>query len=256
MGGLPIFADQTEYGLIYSGVEIFKAEGKDNIFKYAKFYTECEMPVICLVDNDSDINKLFKKFEKNNVECLILKQPCDYEALILSLESFKENWKEIFEYKYSFKGQKDTYLNILRDKKLELFSNQYDSEYDKFKDKRLSEIDHLTEVEELLTEEQLYIFQKEFLHRNIADIINSKYIANILVDIAKEEKMEDVIPRSLIYIFKIINIYMGNRLVCENSENCILNSRYEENICSECVEEDENFRFVFQIKENENESNS
>lgn len=49
---------------------------------------------------------------------------------------------------------------------------------------------------------------------------------------------------------------MGNRLVCENSENCILNSRYEENICSECVEEDENFRFVFQIKENENESNS
>lgn len=255
MGGLPIFADQTEYGLNYSGIEIFKAEGKDNIFKYAKFYTECEMPVICLVDNDSDINELFKKFKRNRVECLILKQPCDYEALILTLDSFKENWKEIFEYKYPLKGQKDTYLKILRDKELELFSDHYNSKYDKFNDRNLSEINSLTEVEELLTEEQLSIFQKEFLHRNMADVINAKYISNILVDIAKEEELEDIIPRSLIYVFKIINIYMANRLVCENSEHCILNSKNKENICSECVEQDEDFRFVFKIKENENESN-
>lgn len=60
--GLPLLSKEYSKGLEYNGVDIIWGEGKDGVYKYAEFYNKCNIPCICLVDNDDDIDRLLNKF--------------------------------------------------------------------------------------------------------------------------------------------------------------------------------------------------
>lgn len=256
ISGLPIFSQHNSKGLEYSGVDVLNGGGKDNLFKYASFYSKCKIPVISLIDNDFDINELLDKYKKHNVKSLILKQPKDYETALITLESFQENWIDLFEYLYPFKRYKDNYLKPFMDTsskseilkgKIELIESQQ------------KEIKVIDDIINLLEGTDLFEYQREFLHLNLADIINSKYIATYLTDIGKEEKHSRIIPSAFSNIFKIIGVYMDNGFVCDKSERCIVNrvkaEKWEcDEICYECANLEEGYSNVLQIKDDSNEA--
>lgn len=256
ISGIPIFSQHYNKGLEYSGVEVFKGGGKDNLFKYASFYSKCEMPVISLIDNDSDINELLDKYKKHNVESLILKQPKDYETALITLESFQENWVDLFEYIYPFKRYKDNYLKpfMSNDSNSDILKEKGDSIKSKQK-----EIKVIEDIIKLLEDTEILEYQREFLHLNLADIINSKYIATFLTDFGKHQKHSRIIPKAFSNIFKIIGVYMDNGFVCDKFERCIVNKVKDENwgcedICLECADIEEDYSNVLQIKDDFNEA--
>ncbi|CAK7029783.1 AAA family ATPase [Tissierella sp.] len=258
ISGIPIFSQYCDKGLEYSGVEVFKGGGKDNVFKYASFYNKCGIPVISLVDNDSDINSLLDKYKKNNIESLVLKQPLDYETALITLESFQENWKELFEGIYPFKKYKDNYLRPF---------NSKDSKSEKLKDKYgliksdIKEIKTIEDIIDKLEGIEIHEYQREFLHLNLADIVNSKLVAVYLTGIADEgeEKYKSIIPVAFSNIFKIIGVFMNNGIVCDKTEKCVVNkiidSEWEStDICYQCADIVEEYDNVLQIKDDSDEA--
>jgi len=256
ISGIPIFSQYHDKGLEYSGVEVFNSAGKDNLFKYAKFYYNSGIPIISLIDNDADINDLLNKYEKNNVESLILKQPKDYESALITLESFQNNWVDLFEYLYPFKKYKDNYLKPFKDKSSN--SEKLKEKYELSKTK-IDDVKVIKDIIDILEPTELNEYQREFLHLNLADIINAKYVATFLTSIAKEEKYSRIIPVAFSNIFKIIGVYMNNGFVCDRSEKCVVNkvidSKWESaDICCQCANLEEGYNNVLQIKDDCNES--
>lgn len=218
ISGLPLFSQEHINGLEDSGVEIIKGDGKDNVFKYALFYDRCGVPCLSLVDNDSDINWFLNKYSQNNIKSMILCQPKDYETSIVGMEVFQECWMELFEEVYPFKKYKDNYIKpfISKDSKSEVLKQKYqEEEYKKIKT--------FAELVELLNTDEIKEFQREFLHLNLAGIVNSKHVAAYLIDKAEEKMLEDFMPTAFSNIFNLAGVYMGNNSVCENSSRCIVN---------------------------------
>lgn len=250
ISGIPIFSQCCNKGLEDSGVEVIKGGGKDNVFKYATFYYRCGIPVISLVDNDSDINSLLDKYRKHNIESLVLKQPVDYETALITLESFQENWKELFEEIYPFKKYKDNYLKPFNNKNSN--SEKLKEKYKLIRD-NLKAIKSIEDIIKILKKDEVFEYQREFLHLNLADIVSAKFVGIYLTSIA-EEKYKSVIPVAFSNIFKIIGVFMDNETVCENSQKCVVNKimnnkwKYTD-ICNQCADIMEGYDNVLQIKD-------
>ena len=94
-GGIPAFSEVVDYGMEEYGIELIYCDGKDNVIKYAKFYSDINMPAISLLDNDKDIKKQLDKLKE--VANPILVVPDDYEGSLITSKIFQEEYKEIFD---------------------------------------------------------------------------------------------------------------------------------------------------------------
>lgn len=250
LSGIPMFSQLSSNGLDDSGVEISSGGGKDNVYKYASYYYKCGVPIISLIDNDYDIESLLSKFTENNIDSLVLCQPKDYETSIISMPVFQEYWIDLFEGKYPFKLYKDNYIKpfISRDSKSDLLKQKYDQIQDKLKDiKTISELNNLLNTAERMD------FQREFLHINLAGIVDAKDVIIYILDKCIEEGTDDNIPIAFRNIFKLISVYMKNNSSCENVENCVVNRVWDtsfscNNLCKKCGEIHQNHTNVIQIK--------
>lgn len=256
IAGIPVFSECYNKGLEYSGIEVIKGGGKDQIFKYANFYYNCQIPVISLIDNDVDIDNLLTKYKQNNIESLVLKQPKDYESAILTLKSFQENWIDLFEYLYPFKTYKDNYLKPFKNKDSNSIVLKEKFELDSPVVEGVKKIDDIVKI---LDENELLEYQREFLHLNLADIINAKYIANCLTSFALEKNYKEVVPAAFINMFKIIGVYMNNRSICPTAEECVVNKILDNNwehekVCCKCANLEDGYNNVLQIKDDSNET--
>ena len=105
----------------------------------------------------------------------------------------------------------------------------------------------------ILKKDEVFEYQREFLHLNLADIVSAKFVAIYLTSIA-EEKYKSVIPVAFSNIFKIIGVFMDNETVCENSQKCVVNKimnnkwKYTD-ICNQCADIMEGYDNVLQIKD-------
>ena len=234
--GLPIFSNEYEKGIEYNGVDFIFGGGKDEVFKYAKFFNDCDIPCICLFDNDADIDVLLNKFEKNKIKCLIILLPKDYETSIMSVQVFQDCWQEIFEGIYEFKKYKSNYLKPFVSKTSN--SDVLKEKYKKVDD--IKESKSLKQLVSFLEDNEIKEFQREFLHINLASIPNSRYVASYLVGEAKEKKVKDFLPVAFENLFNLIGVYVGSNFVCEKSERCIVNKIVNpslecDNPCEKCA---------------------
>ncbi|XOQ45302.1 MAG: putative ATP-dependent endonuclease of the OLD family, contains P-loop ATPase and TOPRIM domains [Clostridium sp.] len=234
--GLPLLSKEYSKGLEYNGVDIIWGEGKDGVYKYAEFYSKCNIPCICLVDNDDDIDRLLNKFVENNVQCLIITLPKDYETSIISMQVFQDCWQELFEEIYKFKEYKDNYLKpfLSGSSKSDALKNKYNNEDRIKKSKSLEQLISVLDVNEIKE------FQREFLHINLAGIPNAKYVVSYLIGEAKDRKIKDFLPVAFKNMFNLIGVYVDSNHVCEESKRCIVNKAMNssficDNICEKCA---------------------
>ncbi|MBB6215070.1 putative ATP-dependent endonuclease of OLD family [Anaerosolibacter carboniphilus] len=250
LSGLPLFSQEHVNGLEDSGVEIIKGDGKNNVFKYALFYHKCGVPSISLVDNDSDITWLLDEYSKNKIRSMILKQPKDYETSIVNMKVFQDCWIELFEEKYPFKEYKDNYLKPFasKDSKSEILKQKYQND-----EKNIKKVKTIEELVELLNADEVYEYKKQFLHLNLAGIINAKFVAAYLISKAEEKEIQDFIPVAFSNIFKLIGVYMGNNSICTNSVKCVVNKIIDNSfehmdICEQCGSISPDYTNVLQVK--------
>jgi len=247
--GLPIFSKEYSKGLEYNGVDLIRGGGKDEVYKYAKFFSECHIPFICLIDNDDDIERLLGRFSENKVQCLIIILPKDYETSIISLEVFQDCWKEIFEGIYKFKDYKDNYLKPFR-------SDKSKSDVLKGKYNNIEAIKKSKSLEQLISyldDSEIKEFQREFLHINLAGIPNAKYVASYLVSEAQDRKTKDFLPRAFKNMFKLIGVYVDSNYVCEKSKKCIVHKAINpsfvcDDICQKCANVREGYTYVVNVR--------
>jgi putative ATP-dependent endonuclease of OLD family len=249
--GLPLFSLECDNSLEDSGVEVIKGDGKDNVYKYASFYNKCSVPCISLIDNDFDIDGLLNKFEENNIKCLIINLPKDYETSIISTEIFKAYWKELFEIIFAFNKYKDNYLKPFNssDSKSAILKQKYEEQ---------QSIRHVKSLEELigyLSPYEIEEFQREFLHINLAGITQAKYVATYLIDKAKDDENADLnfVPTSFTNMFNLIGVFMDNNYLCEKADKCIIHKVIDtefncQNICEKCANIKDGYNNVLQLK--------
>lgn len=237
LSGLSIFSKKYKKGLEYNGVDLIMGGGKDEIYKYAKFFSECNIPCICLIDNDDDIERLLYDFVKNKVQCLILILPKDYETAIISMQVFQDCWKELFEGIYEFKKYKDNYLKPFRpgNSKSDTLKDKYNNNLEEIEQSK-----SLKQLIDLLNDNEIKEFQREFLHINLAGIPNAKYVASYLVSEAEEKEIEDFLAVEFKNMFNLIGVYVDSNFVCEESERCIIHKAVNplfayDDICEKCA---------------------
>lgn len=248
LSGLPIFSQEVVNGLEDSGIEIIKGDGKENVFKYAKFYHKCGIPCMSLVDNDSDIKELLDKYEKNDIRNMILCQPKDYEDAIVSMEIFQQCWKSLFEELVPFKKYKDDYMKpfLSKESKSDLLKRKYDKDVH-------GKAKTLDELTNLLDESEIRDFQIEFIHINLAGIIKAKYVATYLIEKAYEDDSNNKVPITFSNIFRLVGVYIGNKNICANSDKCIVNKIKNKDVeccdfCEKCACIKSGYKNVLQIK--------
>lgn len=234
--GLPIFSNEYSKGLEYNGVDLIRGEGKDGVYKYAKFFNECNIPCICLIDNDEDIERLLNKFAENNIQCLIITLPKDYETSIISMEIFQDCWQELFEEIYKFKDYKDNYLKPFLSK-----SSKSDALKDKYNNAdTIKKSKSLEQLISTLDDNEIKEFQREFLHINLAGIPNSKYVASYLIGEVRDKETTDFLPIAFKNMFDLIGVYVDSNHVCIESERCIVHKAINpsfvcDDICEKCA---------------------
>ena len=234
--GLPLLSKEYSKGLEYNGVDIIWGEGKDGIYKYTEFYNRCSILCICLVDNDDDIDRLLIRFNENNVQCLIITLPKDYETSIVNLQVFQDCWMKLFEAIYEFKKYKDNYLKPFTSSssKSDVLKEKY-SNVDMIKESKT-----LEQLIGFLDSNEIKEFQKEFLHINLAGVPKAKYVASYLIGEARDRKIKDFLPEAFKNMFNLIGVYVDSNHVCEESERCIVHkainpSLVRDDICEKCA---------------------
>jgi len=234
--GLPVFSNEYSVGLEYNGVDLIRGEGKDSIYKYAKFFNECNIPCICLFDNDDDIDSLLKKFKKNKVKCLIILLPKDYETSIMSVQVFQDYWKEIFEGIYEYKKYRSNYMKPFesKDSKSDVLKEKYKM------DDTIKKAGSLDEIISALEENEIQEFQREFLHINLAGIPYSRYVASYLISEAQDRDIKEFIPVAFKSLFNLVGVYVDSNYACYKSKRCIVNKIVNplfecDNLCEDCA---------------------
>ena len=247
--GLPIFSKEYRKGLDYNGVDLIRGGGKTEVYKYAKFFSECGIPCICLIDNDDDIERLLDRFVENEVQCLIIILPRDYETAILSMHVFQDCWQELFEGIYKFKDYKDNYLKPFTSDS----SNSYALK-EKYNDtEAIKKSKNLNELISFLDHNEIKEFQREFLQINLAGIPNAKYVASYLVSEAEEKEIKDFLPVAFKNMFKLIGVYVDSNFVCEESKRCIVHkavnpSFIHDDFCQKCASIREGYINVLNVR--------
>lgn len=246
--GLPIFSKEYSKSLEYNGVDLIMGGGKGEVFKYAKFFSECDIPCICLIDNDDDIQQLLNRFVENKVQCLILILPKDYETSIISMQVFQDSWMKLFEAIYEFKKYKDNYMKpfISNSSKSHDLKDKYNN-VDTIKNSK-----SLQQLISFLDDNEIKEFQREFLHINLAGIPNAKYVASYLIGEAKDREIKDFLPVAFKNMFKLIGVYVDSNHVCEESKRCIVHkaintSLINEDICEKCANVREGYTNVLNV---------
>lgn len=234
--GLPLLSKEYSNGLEHNGVEMICGEGKDGVYKYAKFYNKCNIPCICLIDNDDDIDRLLSKFNESKVQCLIITLPKDYETSIMSMQVFQDCWINLFEAIYDFKKYKDNYMKPFTSStsKSNVLKEKYNN-IDKIKESKT-----LEQLISFLNSDEIKEYQREFLHINLAGVPRAKYVASYLIGEAKDRKINDFLPEAFKNLFNLIGVYIDSNHVCEKSERCIVHKAINptlicDDICEECA---------------------
>ena len=247
--GLPIFSKEYSKGLEYNGVDLIRGGGKNEVYKYAKFFSECNIPCICLIDNDDDIERLLNDFVENKVQCLILILPKDYETSIISMQVFQDCWEELFEGIYKFKDYKDNYLKPFTSdsSKSDVLKGKYNNIEAIKKSKSLGQ------MISFLDDNEIKEFQREFLHINLAGVSNAKYVASYLVCEAQDRKIKDFLPVAFKNMFKLIGVYVDSNRVCKQSKKCIVHkvvnpSLVHDDICKKCASVREGYTCILNVR--------
>jgi len=247
--GLPLLSKEYSKGLEYNGVDIIWGEGKDGVYKYAEFYNKCNIPCICLVDNDDDIDRLLNKFNENNVQCLIITLPKDYETSIINMQIFQDCWMKLFEAIYEFNKYKDNYMKpfTLNSSKSDALKEKY-SNVDMIKESKT-----LEQLIGFLDSNEIKEFQREFLHINLAGVPKAKYVASYLIGEARDRKIKDFLPEAFKNMFNLIGVYIDSNHVCEESERCIVHKAINsslvcDNICEECANIRKGYTNVLKVR--------
>ena len=174
---------------------------------------------------------------KNKVQCLILILPKDYETAIISMQVFQDCWKELFEGIYEFKKYKDNYLKPFRpgNSKSDTLKDKYNNNLEEIEQSK-----SLKQLIDLLNDNEIKEFQREFLHINLAGIPNAKYVASYLVSEAEEKEIEDFLAVEFKNMFNLIGVYVDSNFVCEESERCIIHKAVNplfayDDICEKCA---------------------
>ena len=246
-GGLPIFSDVVDYGIEEYGVELIYCNGKSNLVNYTKFYESIDIPVISLLDNDSDIQSDLNKLKGS--KCPIFLVPEDYEGSIVTSKSFQEKFKEIFESQIPFDRYKDNYLNPFKINKPNIKNGLLKEFYLRDKEK----IDNARCIEDIikhLSHEELKEYQKIILHSHLANVPSAREVAWDIVDDLENRDEEEVIPATFRNIFRLANNYIANKCLCEE-ENCIVLSFGKldaENVCKRCAEIKNGYSNVLEVR--------
>ena len=251
--GLPIFLREYSKGLEYNGLDLIWGDGKDGVYKYTEFFSECNIPCIYLIDNDSDVdNWLNKKISKFRSKGLILLLPKDYESEIISMQIFQECWKDLFEGIYKFNENKNVYLKpFWADKSKSIaLKSKYTDDIKNSKD--------LNELISFLDKNEIKEYQREFLHLNLAGIPNAKRVAAYLVSEAKDKGIEDFLPVAFKNMFKIICVYIDSNFACKENKRCIVhkavNSSFTcDDICDKCASIKDGYVNVLNLRGEKND---
>jgi predicted ATP-dependent endonuclease of OLD family len=239
LGGVPIISKSYGDFLDDNYISLISCQGKENIIRFAKFFDYLSIKNIAIYDNDTDIDETLSEYKNSKLNTLVLVVTRDYENGIVKVPLFKTHWKEILTSKHEFETNK--YIN-------NLFIERKASDKLKLilagKEKAIKGIKSIEEIDGVLSDTELTEYLHDFLHRHMASISGSEYVMEYLYDLA-QDKLEKVVPKDYVNIFKLISIYMGNN-AC--SKNCILKPNTE-NICTDCADYRSGYLECFQIKE-------
>lgn len=244
-GAVPVISKMQDEFLDENYIGILRCKGKDNIIKFAKFYNEIGIKNIAIYDNDDDIMNQLEKYNREELNTLVLVVPKDYEDILVRYPLFKRKWKEIFLEMIPF--DINVYFNKMfvegkAPKNLKLF---YEMNKAKFKG-----IKDIYEIENLMqSEDKLDMYLHGFLHKNLAGISNAERVMEYIYYLRVNDLYDCEIDEYK-KIFQLISIYLGKR--CPNGE-CFIQSNSTEN-CKMCGEYREHLNNVIQIKGGEYES--
>ncbi|MBY6951047.1 ATP-dependent nuclease [Clostridium botulinum] len=239
-GGVPIISKGYEDFLEDRYITIIRCQGKDNIIRFAKFFDALDIKNIAVYDNDADIDECLNEYKQQTLNTLLLVAPKDYEQCIVDFQLFLKNWKCILGSRIEFDINK--YINNLFFEKKS--SVELKSIYSS-KQAGIKKIKSIEEIEIVLDEFELKQYLHDFLHKHMASISNSEYLAEYLYILGKENDVSSV-PEDYKKIFKLIDCYIGNN---NCSKECLINA---EDGCKECAEIRQGYNQCYQIKENLN----
>ncbi|MGO5092631.1 ATP-dependent nuclease [Clostridium sp. LCP25S3_F10] len=241
-GGVPIISKGYEDFLEDRYITIIRCQGRGNIIRFAKFFNALDIKNIAVYDNDVDIDEFLNEYKQQTLNTLLLVAPKDYEQCIVDFELFLKNWKCILGSRIEFDINK--YINNLfleKKSSVELKSIYSSKQAD------IKKIKSIEKIEIVLDEFELKQYLHDFLHKHMASISNSEYLAEYLYILGKENDVSSV-PEDYKKIFKLIDCYIGNN---NCSKECLISA---EGGCKECAEIRQGYNQCYQIKANLNEA--
>jgi len=227
-GAYPVFATNSDLSFDNLGTKLIWAGGKGSIKYYAEFFARCGKKVICVYDNDDDISNSIKDIKALNLDIVTIIQKKDYEATLLELDVFKDNWMEIAEKQYPFSIFKDVYFSPIEHK------SSKSTDLKSFKDKigNRTGYNSISDIISFIGEENKKDYINEFLHLKLAGIIQAKQVAIDLCDVAEAQEKE-IISSSLNQLLNVNAVVLNKNRSCPNIDKCII-KYYESDNCSSC----------------------
>lgn len=238
LGGVPIISKAYDDFLEDRYITLIRCQGRGNIIRFAKFFNELGIKNIGIYDNDSDIDDFLNEYKKQILNTLVLIVPKDYEQSIVDFKLFMQNWKSILGSRIEFDVNKYIHnLFIEKKRKVELKSIYNIKQTD------IKNIKSIEEIETVLDKFELKQYLHDFLHRHMASISNSEYLAEYLYILGKENGVSSV-PEDYKKIFKLIDCYIENN---NCRKECLLSGKGG---CKECADIRKGYNQCYQIKEN------
>lgn len=242
LGAFPIYSELHKYGLEYSGVKIICADGKAKIQYFAEYYAKSGKAVLCLLDNDSDIQKTINDIKRKAPDVWIMKQKDDYEASLFEMNAFTTHWKSLFEELEPFSKYKSNYFKPFKEnlsKSPELIAKS-----GIFED--VQQFNNIDDILESLEGDEEREYIKQFLHILLSGVLKAKDVSVYLAD-KSIENGDLPYPKSFEQLINVTNIIQENTTICDHSDKCILRT-VEGDTCSECFEDYDLENKVFTIK--------
>ena len=239
-GGFPIFSSYSPNGFDNMGTKVIKADGKGSTKYYGEFFAKFKKPVICLYDNDEDIEDTLSAFKDIGLDITIIKQKKDYEALLLESKIFKDNWISIFEKNMPFSEFKDNYFAPFEHKKSK--SKRLKNKKSNYTSRK--DFASVNDIIADLSNDLIDDYITEILHLKLSGILESKAIA---IDICTHDDRAcfNPVPDSLMQLLKVNSIVATHGGNCDNK--CIIYNE-DEKSCTECFSEYDYHKKIFTLK--------
>ena len=227
-GAYPIYVAQSDMSFDGLGTKLIRADGKGNIKYYAEFFAKCGKKVLCVYDNDADISSSINDITDLNLGVMTIIQKKDYEDTLFELDVFNDNWEDIMEKQYPFSDYKDVYFSPIENKKsksaiLKAMKEGIGSK---------TAYDSIEDILNYIGEENKREYINEFMHLNLAGIIQAKKVAVEICDMAEEQE-KPFLSCSLKQLLNSNAKVLGKNRSCTNIDKCIIGYN-EDDACSNC----------------------